>query len=143
MISVEVTGGRSVDRRWAEETVYWCVRKLLPRVKNLEIYVSINNLDVSGYCMKVSDKQYEIEIAKGMSMIDFVSTICHEMVHVRQFFRKQLKHSGDEWIWKASRKSATKRVHDEEYDNAPHEIEAHELEMPLALEFIKQCRLGV
>ena len=114
MIFVDASGGRSVDRRWAEETAYWCVKKLMPRVKKLEIDIGIKKLDVSGYCMRVSDKEYEIEIARGMSLIDFVSTICHEMVHVRQFVRKQLRHEGDEWIWKASRKHKIHRVHDAE-----------------------------
>ena len=53
------------------------------------INIDINNVDNLfdyGYCI-VNDKHYEIEIRRGLKIVDYVKTLLHELVHVSQTIR--------------------------------------------------------
>lgn len=54
---------------------------------------------------------------------DIVKTICHEMVHMKQYLRKEL--SMDGLVWKGKNLSKTP------YDDQPCEIEAYDLQEKL------------
>ena len=46
MNQVEISGGKSKEREIVEATVHWCIKKLMPRVRTLEIEVAIKNIPV-------------------------------------------------------------------------------------------------
>ena len=94
---VEVTGGNRTQRQVAENVVYYMIKKLMPRLRNIEIEVKLKKLtddDAVGYCMMLDNRRdYLIEASKDLTIKDFVMTLCHEMVHVKQYVRKEM----DDW----------------------------------------------
>jgi len=60
----------------------------------------------------------------------YITTLLHEMVHLRQWVRGQLKFKSGRMTW------GEIRVATLEYDSQPHEIEAFGMERPLYLEYM-------
>ena len=92
---IEVNLGKGVsDARKAltEEIVRWCIRQLLPKVRTLDITVDLlDELDggADGYQWSGEDnRQHFIEINENQYYDDFVTAVMHEMVHVKQDYRK-------------------------------------------------------
>lgn len=88
---------------------------------NLDIDLSIEfqtlKKEQYGFCDYEEDEVIII-ISKRLSVKDIIRTLFHELVHVRQYESKRLKHNG---IWEG-------RIYDCEYDKLPWEVEAFELE---------------
>ena len=89
----------------------------------LEVIVSkstMTPLGNSGDCLAVNRKQFEIGIALYS---DWLLTLAHEMVHVKQFVRRELDLNC--MTWKG------KRILTEDYMKMPHEREAFKLQRKL------------
>ena len=141
MNDIEVAGGKAKEREIAEATICWCIKKLLPRVRTLTIEVKIKPLKgAMGYCLNTDDnKTFELEINKGMSLFDLISTICHEMVHVKQYYRREMRVVGNNELimWK------TKAIKDGvDYMDLPWEKEAFKKECKLAMECFKELSVS-
>ena len=129
MNEVIVVGGKKKERELAEEVVAWSIKKLMPRMKTLDITISFENIDAYGYCMEEdTNRQFTLTIQKGMSFFDMVSTIVHEMIHVKQYARRELRNVNGRTMWKKKDHSNT------DYFDAPWEKEAYKLEKPYSLE---------
>ena len=92
MIFVDTIGGNKKQRELVNDVAYWCVNKLMPRMKKLDIEIQINNLkdNAVGYCMMQDDNRtYEIEVDKKLDIEEMIVTVCHEMVHVKQYARNE------------------------------------------------------
>jgi hypothetical protein len=125
---IEINGGTKREREVARATVEMMIKKLLPRFRTLEITVNLKKLDgVFGYCLAETTREFELEVAKGLSLKNLVGTICHEMVHVKQYARKELHLTS--YVWK-------KTEIDEKtpYSKLPWEVEAFGMEDDLARE---------
>jgi hypothetical protein len=125
---IEVTGGNKFQREIAEKVVHEMISALMPRVRTLDINIEINKFtgDTVGWClMGDTHKEFEIEVSKDLSLKDFVTTICHEMVHVKQYYRKEM--DGESMRWK-------KKVLPENtnYYELPWEKEAYRMQDKLA-----------
>jgi len=132
MNQVIVTGGKKFERDIVEQTVAFCIRKMMPRLRTLDIEIKVKNLkDAMGYCMMGdTNRDFELEIKSGMGMYDLISTVCHEMVHVKQYARKEIWLDRDyNQRWKRSRVSSNT-----EYMDLPWEKEAFRQERALAVE---------
>jgi len=93
------------------------------RLKNREITIRFKNVmddDAWGYC--IGDFwDAEIQINRTIPFEDQMQTLAHEMVHAKQFLRKEL--DGNSW---------KKRNYDHiEYEDQPWEKEANKLEKKL------------
>lgn len=125
---VEITGGQKFQREIAHKTVAYCIKQLLPRHRTLDIEIKLVTIksDATGYAM-VGDtnRHFEIEIDKNQTIKEFVTTICHEMVHVKQYARKEI--DGIRLRWKG--KDIPEGT---DYINFPWEIEAYDLQEDLA-----------
>lgn len=127
---IYISGGKKTERAIAEETVHWCLKKLVPRIRTLDINVEFRKIDAYGYCMEEDNRgrEFTITIQKGLGLFDLVSTICHEMVHLKQYARRELRNVNGNTMWK------TKAYNTVDYMDAPWEKEAYKLETILALE---------
>lgn len=137
MNDVLVLGGPAKEREVVEAVVHWCIKKLMPRVRTLEIEVKLTNCSSYGYCLEADDhKTFELEIRKGLNLYDLISTVCHEMVHVKQYYRKELCPSHKRW--------KTKRMPSDglDYMDQPWEKEAFKLEGVLALECFQELNVN-
>ena len=92
---IEVNLGKGVSdvrKNLTEEIVRWCIRQLLPKVRTLDITVDLlDELDggADGYQWSGEDnRQHFIEINENQYYDDFVTAVMHEMVHVKQDYRK-------------------------------------------------------
>jgi|JMBY01.1.fsa_nt_gi hypothetical protein len=52
--------------------------------KKVGVDIHYEKLDVDGWCVD-GDELYDIEINESLSLTDKMITLCHEMVHVRQY----------------------------------------------------------
>jgi hypothetical protein len=133
MNEVNVIGGKIDRKELAHKVIAWYLKKEMPRFKTLDIMVKLTNCyekGAYGYCMELDDNRtFELEIDKNLRLFDFVSTICHEMTHLKQYARSEMKQLDDGRIrWK-------KKVYpsDYDYDKSPWEKEAFRVETELAL----------
>lgn len=140
MNSIEVTGGKAKEREIVEATVAWCIKKMMPRMRTLDIEVAIKNTgEAMGYCLEGdTNRQFQLEIKKGMNLFDLISTVCHEMVHVKQYAKGELRHRYNGQQWKA--KVVSNKV---DYMDLPWEKEAFKLEENLAIECFKQISVSL
>ena len=125
---IEVTGGNKFQREIAEKVVYEMISALMPRVRTLDINIEIKKFtgDTVGWClMGDTHKEFEIEVSKDLSLKDFVTTICHEMVHVKQYYRKEM--DGETMRWK--KKTLSENTN---YYELPWEKEAYRMQDKLA-----------
>jgi len=125
---IDTIGGNKKQRELITDVAYFCVDRLMPRMKTLEIEIQINNLkdQAVGYCMMQDDNRtFELEIDKKLDDDELITTVCHEMVHVKQYARNELgindNHDG------------------ENYYDLPYEKEAYELQ-EILLEEYKEYR---
>lgn len=86
---------------------------LMPRVRKpiLINIVTIRKLadkkGVYGDCMDEGDREFTIRVDVSLPLDEMVTTILHEMVHVKQYIRREVMD------------------YSLPYDQRPHEIEAH------------------
>ena len=63
----------------------------MPRIKKCEVNIELKKLKVyHGTCLDVGAREYNIEVEKRLSLgDDFITTIFHEMTHVKQLVYKE------------------------------------------------------
>lgn len=89
MIWLDITGGKKSERSKVEDAFWFALSKLMPRKQNLDVTIHLTSLeDADGYCHGEPGGEYEIEVKKGQSYPDLITTVFHEMVHVRQYERR-------------------------------------------------------
>lgn len=125
---IHVKGSTKDKRALAEKTVAWSIKKLgLNRMSSLSIDVVLRKMkkDEYGYCNIIESKRsFIIDVNKNVSLKDFVSTIIHEMVHVKQFARNEMSAYGMRWKTKTVSENT-------KYVDLPWEKEAYKLEAKL------------
>lgn len=97
---ISVKGGVKFERHVAEKCVAHMIQILMPKMRTLEIEVDIKNIEGSaiGYCdMQDTNREFVLEIQKGLTLKELVTTVCHEMVHVKQYARNEMDESGKQW----------------------------------------------
>ena len=79
--------------------------------------------------MMQDKNQFEIELDKKLSIKEMVTALCHEMVHVKQFARKEMVDGIETGVarWKSKKISL-----DTNYWDLPWEKEAYRMEKKLA-----------
>ena len=128
MNTVSAWGENEETCRLAEEVVNYCIAKLMPRMKTLDICVMIEeDCDAYGYCLAVDPREFVIEIKEGLDTYAMIETLCHELVHVKQYARRELPING-----KMEYKTQ------EEYENVWYEKEAYAKEGALAKGFVEE-----
>ena len=154
MIGLQITGGIKRDRELAEEIVWFCLEKMLPRHRTLDITVRLTKTyedGAKGFCYQGDDdRDFIIEIdhrlSRKESIDEFIDTICHEMIHVKQNAKKQLI---DRYRWKKGQKPRYRKLwkcRDGKYRNyentnywkQPWEVEAHRDSSKYVKEFKKE-----
>ena len=125
MNQISVSGGTKKQRELVESMVWYCIDKLgMGRMRTLEIDVSLKKIDTAcGYCLCIDERDFELEIGKTLSLRRLLETVAHEMVHVKQYARKELTVNH---AWKGVPIDP-----ETEYWDLPWEIEAHGREVGL------------
>ena len=137
MNDIMIIGGSHFKRTTAEMVINFCIKKLMPRMKTLDILLYLEkNMDrADGYCLAESKRSFVLEIDSRLKGDDFITAITHEMVHVKQYARGETADvnqftkswKGEEYI------SLYSTV--EEYMKLPWEEEAYRLQETLCEEY--------
>ena len=128
---IEVIGGSKSQKNHVEKMVAFCAKKLMPKM-NLDITVNLcKPTGAMGYCCEADNKRtFELEIDKSQSLRALLETVAHEMVHVKQYARRELDPNKEVWMGK------TYNPENVNYWDLPWEIEAHGREVGL---FVRYC----
>lgn len=138
---VSIIGGSKTQKKYAQSIVEYCASSLMPRMTTLDISLHLCKPDGAlGYCLETDDNRtFEIEIDKTQSLRDVLITICHEMVHVKQYARGELYESTLKGMhrWKGSWMKK-----DPDYWDQPWEIEAMGRELGLFVKWVEKENLA-
>ena len=135
---IDVTGGCKTQRQLAEKVAHFCAEELLPdRLSDkIELYIEIKSLKregAYGFCIwddtGIRPKEFVISIEKMLDPKDFIETVCHEMIHVKQWARNELKDLKFKRMWKGEDFTHAP------YDEQPWEREAKKSEKVLAKKY--------
>ena len=137
-MTISIKGGTKSQKKYARSMVKFCIKTLMPRMKTLDITVKLKNPNgAMGYCLELDDNcTFEIEADKKLRMRKLLETIAHEMVHVKQYARRELHPVHDTWCGKTYNPKKTS------YWDLPWEIEAHGREVGLFVRWAEQENLG-
>lgn len=132
-IFIHVSGGTRREKELITEVAYWAQKKLLPRIRKMELIITVKKLDIYGDVLNCEDRLFEMRLNRGMNLYDIISTVCHEMVHIKQYIKGELDACGSRW---KSRKVPDKTA----YADLPWEKQAFKMEEQLAMECFKELR---
>ena len=131
------TAGYNYSKRRCEDAVNWFVEKYLPRHK-LEILVNHRGLareGVYGWCTVMDSnsrpREFEIELHNKMHIDLYLQTLFHELWHVYQHVKGNLKDKHGKRLWKGIDHTET------DYSDQPWELEAQQMEEFLYNEYLK------
>ena len=143
---LRVTGGNKFQKQLVFGTVQFCMNRLLPSVKKLDINVHIRNFKEDsniGYCtddssdatdfVGKSPRRFQIEVSKDLNLTDFIKCVLHEFVHLKQFvLREMVELDRQRTRWKSKVIPDTTKYYDQ-----PWEKEAYRLESQLLWECLE------
>ena len=147
---VEVKGSGKNKRAMVDSVAKYCIEMLMPRLKN-KLHIDINliaNLkekeSIAGDCIWEDDRcvrprEFSIRVDSTQSLQAMLETVCHELVHVKQYARGELKdlaRSSKCCKWKG-KKVNFGNTH---YYDQPWEIEAHGRERGLFLRWFFESK---
>ena len=132
---VNVSGGQPYQIKRVESIVHYCIAKLMPRMQTLDIDIKLTNLKgkAYGYCLSLDKRTFELEIEKKLNLKTLLTTVAHEMVHVKQYARAELT----EGTWQGKLINPKQSYWDRGY-----EIEAHGREYGLFVRWAEANKLG-
>ena len=119
------TEGYGYSKKLCEDVINWFIEKYLPRHK-LEIEVlhrGMKRESAYGYCdvagRHYNPREFLIELDTHMDKETYTKTLLHELYHVLQFCKGELKLKSSKRYYKGE------CMEDIEYWEQPHEIRAH------------------
>ena len=138
--------GYKYSKNRCESIATWFVDKYLPRHK---IFVNVDHKGllregVFGWQWATDSdsrpREFEIEIHNRMTVEEYTKTLLHELWHVRQHVKGQLKDKYNKRLWKGVDHSKT------DYNNQPWEKDANVMEEILYreyLSYLSNCNLSL
>ena len=156
-----VNGGTKEQRQLVHNITGWFCMKFFNRFKSYNIEFDLCKIEgnVQGWCLEIDKNASHIEIDKRLKGDDFITCVLHELVHVKQQFKGELKElNGKAKKWKDEihigitnfsdmdkieaekiRKMAlSKDIFVTDYMELPWEVEAYAMQETLLIEWKNQ-----
>tara|TARA_R100000008_G_C3476081_1_gene111437 strand:+ start:194 stop:538 length:345 start_codon:yes stop_codon:yes gene_type:complete len=93
---ITIRGGKQHERRIAQTTIDWAISNLSLQDHTFSLRLVIQALDdCYGECIHKKPNAFTIRLNTNMTIRDFVSTLIHEMIHVRQYLEDTWTHDGE------------------------------------------------
>ena len=127
-----INGGTKKQRNLIHDISWWFCDKYFSKFKYFNIEIDLTKIkgEVQGWCMEVDKNASHIEIDKRLKDDDFITCVLHELVHVKQQFKGELKEmNGIEKMWKGEVHICI------DYMNLPWEKEAYAMHEVLLKEY--------
>ena len=131
---ISAKNGNRLRHSVAIDVVKHCISKLMPRMRTLDINVTFKRIpkieNTVGSCLMLeNNRNFEIEIETKLSFDEMVKTICHEMVHVKQYARNEMTDNAFNGAYRWRDRYIKK---DTSYSKLPWEREAYRKQKTLA-----------
>jgi len=82
-----------------QQCIDWC-KKTMQIPEDVQVNFKIRkNLSAWGRCSQETLNKYSIEICSDQDKRDFVATVAHEMIHVRQWYYDDYEGDGEDEAW--------------------------------------------
>jgi|TARA_B100001248_G_scaffold235477_1_gene198214 hypothetical protein len=133
---VDVKGGNKKQRELVKSIALYSIKQLMPKIRTLDVEFILKSKledDCLGQCLANTNREFEVELYKKQSLRRLLETVAHEVVHVKQYARREL--TGDGFIWRGKTYSPKKVA----YWDTPWEIEAHGREVGLFVRWAKEA----
>ena len=134
-----------LQRELAREVIDFMAQKYMPRIKTLSVKVVGEDLtgeNIDGDCDFIDvesrvPREFLIRIDRNLSITDFICTLIHEMIHVKQWAKGEMR---DLWRYRATRSWKGDRIDmiKVKYRDHPWEKEAYKLQDKLTEEFLNK-----
>jgi hypothetical protein len=129
---ISIKGGKKSQQDKITSMVEFCIKKLMPRMNSLNIDIKVTSItgDAEGYCLRESNRDFEIEVDSSLTLRKMLETVAHEMVHVKQYARREM----NDWSYKEDKYYKWKDQFvptNTDYWDLPWEIEANGREVGL------------
>ena len=127
--------GYGYSKKRCKSITTWFINKYLPRHKlTIDIvHRSLRKDDCYGFLDATTytrPRDFTISLHSNMKDIDYVKTLLHELVHLRQWVEGTLTLKSGKTHYRG------KNVSDIKYHKQPHEIEAFKLQEELYIQYI-------
>tara|TARA_Y100000034_G_C6691405_1_gene304459 strand:- start:215 stop:559 length:345 start_codon:yes stop_codon:yes gene_type:complete len=101
VLKIKATGGSRKEQIQAKKAILWSLKELkLSRLKGLQISLKIGELeDCYGYCEQIENREFNIGVDNTQDIKNFIMTVMHEMVHVKQYVRNKWVGDGEGEAW--------------------------------------------
>ena len=150
-MEVTLKGGTKNQKKYSKSMAYFCAKKLMH--KNLADNISVkiilrntlhteqNNLGtVIWEDDSYKPRKFTMEIDTSVRLRRVLESVAHEMVHIKQFARGEMR---DLMVAeKVSWLGASYHRHSMDYFDQPWEIEAHGRELGLFIRWAEENKLG-
>jgi len=134
---VEIMNGAQWMKILTERVIYHCIEELMPRMRTLDITVEFSSDmgETAGAVLEIDKRMFEIELSEFLGFDELIKTVCHEMVHVKQYARGEMKaESIGAVLWRNEEVASDPA----NYYEFPWEVEAYEMEVILFESFLKK-----
>jgi hypothetical protein len=132
----------ALQKEIARSSIEFFIKKIMPRMRNLSItVVGIEGGTLHGDCDFLDPenkrpKEFLIRVNKSLTIRDFIATIMHEMVHVKQWARREMWDLPSVNALTRSWKGSKINISEVDYWSHPWEIEAYDLQYKLTDEYL-------
>ena len=131
-MSIDIQGTSSRKKILLIRQVIEYMMKQL-NLKNIFIDVEISNLfqneKAFGFCLSFTPTEFLIELDQSLKSCDLIETVCHEMIHVKQYATGELVEKGEKILYRNC-------LYESSSDSSPWEKEAYEKEIYYADAFM-------
>lgn len=128
-----------------KKAILFFASELLSKTKQKKLKLSVvlkkftgKSAEESGNCEQISRNNYKIEINNNKAFQGIISTLAHEMIHVKQGIYGELIMKDNGFVWKNKLYKSVDIDQDNKYDNCSWEKEAYALEPILTKRFLSE-----
>lgn len=138
-------GGDRTNFELYKKAIQFYADELIPKTKQKKLKIILRfkkykTMDDCGYMYEIAPNHYKISINKELHFPYIISTLAHEMVHVKQGVMGALRLNKIGFVWKGKMHKNIDNMKPEEvekYNSMPWEKEAFQLEQELTKKFFK------
>ena len=130
MNSVRIEKSNRKNRELTSSIVHFMLEKL--ELNNITLDIEFSNIlrdeYALGFSSKNAENEFSIELDRNLDFHDLLETICHEMIHIKQYVNGELIEQNGQTIYKNILYNIDANDYYEDVDNLPWEKEAYEKE---------------
>ena len=130
MNSVRVEKGNRKNRELTLSIVHFMLEKL--ELNDISLDIEFSNIlrdeYALGFSSRNAENDFSIELDRNLNFHDLLETICHEMIHIKQYVNGELIEQNGQTIYKNILYNIDANDYYEDVDNLPWEKEAYEKE---------------